>query len=137
MPTILADVNIQGQVRHLVAAMQVEPWREFWTGLSMRFVTFADVGLSPDSPDSEVWRFCQQNQLVLITGNRNADGADSLQSTIQTENTTECLPVLTVSDAQALQRGRDYAAAVIESILDVMMRLEDLRGTGRLFLPLT
>src|SRR3954470_23006038 len=117
--------------------MQAEPWREFWEGLGVAVVTFAEVGLPPDAPDSEVWQLCQDRQSVLVTGNRNADGTDSLQAAIAAGNTETSLPVLTVGNAQELQHSRDYATAVIESLLDVMMRLDDLRGTGRLYLPLT
>jgi hypothetical protein len=68
----------------------------------MRFVTFAEVGLDREAPDSAIWHLCQEQQYVLVTGNRNADGPDSLHATIVAHNSPKCLPVLTVGDAQEL-----------------------------------
>lgn len=135
MKAILADVNIQGHVNLLVALMRAEPWREFWDDLHVAYVTFNDVGLDPRATDATVWRLCQQQELVLLTNNRNDDGPDSLEATVRTHNTPQSLPVFTIADAEHVRHSRDYADRVIESLLDALLRIDSLRGTGRLYLP--
>jgi len=132
---ILADVNIEGYVDALVAWMQAEPWRLFWDHLRLRYVHFADVGLAPDAPDSLVWETCQREELILITDNRNKKDADSLEATIQARNTPSSLPVFTVANVGRLRASRDYADRIIDKLLDSLLRIDALRGTGRLFLP--
>jgi hypothetical protein len=104
---ILADINIQGQVDRLVAIMQVEPWKLFWDDLHVQYVHFADVGLAPDSLDSDVWELCQQRALVLITDNRNQDDPESLETTIRSRNTEASLPVITVANIPHLRHSRE------------------------------
>ena len=135
VPTILADANIQGQVNHIVMLIRAGPWCEFWDGLSLQLATFEDIGLSFDAPDSEVWQRCQERGIVLLTDNRNADGPDSLEAVIAAKSTATSLPVVTIGNVKELNVSREYADAVIEGLLDVIMRLDELRGTGRLFLP--
>jgi hypothetical protein len=132
---LLADVNIQGQVDLLVALMRAEPWREFWEELRLDYVTFNDVGLDPRATDAVIWHLCQQQDIVLLTNNRNDDAPDSLEATIRTHNTPESLPVFTLADAERVRHSRQYADRVIETLLDALMRIDSLRGTGRLYLP--
>jgi hypothetical protein len=93
------------------------------------------VGLSENSPDAVIWRTCQREQLVLVTGNRNADAPDSLEVVIRGENQPDCLPVITLADPGRIQRERPYAEKTAERILDYLMRIEELRGSGRLYAP--
>ena len=132
---ILADINIQGQVQLLVALMRGEPWREFWEDLQLTSYTFADLGLARDTPDNVIWTLCQEQELLLVTNNRNAEALDSLETTIRLHNLPSSLPILTIADAERLRHSREYADRVIEKLLDVLMRVEALRGTGRLYLP--
>jgi predicted nuclease of predicted toxin-antitoxin system len=132
---ILADINVQGHVDSLVALMQGEPWKLFWDHLHLRYFHFAEIGLAPDARDSLVWETCQKEELVLLTENRNMKDADSLEATIQTHNTPTSLPVLTIANVPHLRASQDYANRVIEKLLDVLLRIDALRGTGRLFLP--
>ncbi len=132
---ILSDVNIQGHVAFLVALMSAEPWKEFWEEVRIPVLRFSDVGMAADTPDSAVWHRCQAEGFVLITSNRNARGPDSLQETIRLHNTSNCLPVLTVGNAQQVFHSRAYADKIIEKILDYVDRTDLLLGTGRLFLP--
>jgi hypothetical protein len=133
--TLLADVNIEGHITRLIRLMQTEDWRDFWDYLELRFLRFRDIGLSPTEPDAQVWQVCQQQQLYLLTNNRNDDGPDSLEATIRTRNTPASLPVFTLSDADRLLQSKDYATQVVESLYDQLLRIETLRGTGRLYLP--
>jgi hypothetical protein len=101
----------------------------------LRYFRFANSGLAPDSPDDVVWRTCQQMELFLITDNRNQGDSDSLESTIRMQNATTSLPVFTIADVQRLRHDRDYADHVIESFFEYLLESENIRGTGRLFLP--
>ena len=78
---------------------------------------------------------CQRQGIVLITGNRNAEGPESLEITIRNENGPDCLPVLTIADRDRLMRDREYAESVLERLLETVIDLKVLRGAGRLFLP--
>ena len=111
MITLLADVNIEGHVRRLVALMQTDYWRELWDYLQLRLLTFGDVGLAPKDTDARVWETCQQEDLFLLTSNRKDDGPDSLEATIRTRNTVSSLPVFTLSDADRIfsQQGLRWA----------------------------
>jgi predicted nuclease of predicted toxin-antitoxin system len=73
---LLADANIQGQVAYLVQRMQAAPWTEFWQALGLVHRRFEDVGLSATATDLEIWNFCQTEQLILITDNRNLDSEE-------------------------------------------------------------
>jgi hypothetical protein len=132
---ILADINIQGYVDLLVTLMQAEPWQLFWDDLHLRYVHFSDLGLAQNSPDGQVWEVCQQQELVLVTDNRNQDDSESLEATIRARNTPTSLPVITVANVPHLRHSRDYAERVIDRLLDFLMRMDSLRGTGRLYIP--
>jgi hypothetical protein len=133
--TLLADVNVQGHVARLIALMQGPYWRELWDHLQIRSVAFQDIGISPDDTDAHVWEACQQQQLYLLTNNRNDDGPDSLEATIRARSSPENIPVFTFADADSILHDRDYAERVIESLYDYLLRIDSVRGTGRLFLP--
>jgi hypothetical protein len=93
------------------------------------------LGLPDDAPDSEVWELCQREQLVLVTANRNAEGDDSLEATMRARNTPDSLPVLTVADARRVRSSKEYAEQVAVRMLDYLMGIDRVRGTGRLYLP--
>jgi hypothetical protein len=57
------------------------------------------------------------------------------EAIIQTRNTPASLPVFTIADVSHLRASREYADRVIEKLLDSLLGIENLRGTGRLFLP--
>jgi hypothetical protein len=69
-----------------------------------------------------------------LTTNRNEKGYDSLQLTIREENTSGSLPVITVSDQQKLHNSA-YREACIESLLTIVLELNNHLGTGRLYIP--
>ena len=135
MISLLADANIQGQIGILVARMQGEYWRDFWDHLQLRYVTFAEVGLQPSDSDATVWHRCQQLDLLLLTDNRNDDGPESLQATIQSHSLPTSLPVFTISNAQQLSANPSYAGRVIHRLFAYLLEFENIRGTGRLYLP--
>lgn len=135
MKGLLADHDIQGYVDVLVACMQSEPWKPFWDHLSLNYVHFSDVGLPPNAPDSIIWRVCQERQLILITNNRTENEPDSLETTIRLHNTPTCLPIFTIGKVQRLRYSGSYADEILESLPDALLRIDSLRGTGRLYLP--
>jgi hypothetical protein len=132
---ILADNNVIGQVAHLVQLMQSEPWDEFWTELGLVLRTFQDIGLAPNASDVEIWHRCQADELILITDNRNDDSADSLASAIRNFNTPAALPVFTIGDLDKFEASREYEEQVLVALYDYLLRIDEIRGTGRLFLP--
>jgi hypothetical protein len=132
---LLADANVEGHMARLLLLMQTEYWREVWDHLEIRSCNFQDAGLSRDDTDAHVWQVCQQQQLSLLTNNRNDDGPDSLEATIRKHNTATSLPVFTFSDADRIYHSKDYAERVVESLFDQLLRIDELRGTGRLYLP--
>jgi hypothetical protein len=132
---LVADANIQGQVELLATRMQAEPWREFWEYLQLRCVTFADACLDPADSDAIVWQRCQDLGILLITDNRNDDGPDSLENTIRKHNTAMSLPVFTIGDVRNVSSSAEYANRVIDRLLRYLLELDNIRGTGRLYLP--
>ena len=135
MRGLLIDHNIIGHGRIIERILEGPVWAEMWHGLNLPVLTFEEVGLAVTAKDSEVWRFCQANQWVLITANRNKDVADSLEAILQRENNVSSLPVFTLADSDNLRQSKDYAERVVERLLTYLLEIENLRGTGRLYLP--
>ena len=135
MKGLVADANIQGQVEYLVQRMQADAWVDFWQALGLVLHRFEDVGLPTSATDLEVWNVCQAEQLILITDNRNLDSEDSLEATIRRNNTPESLPVFIIADMNEFRTNSSYVECVVEVLYDYLLRIDDLRGTGRLYLP--
>lgn len=131
MKTLL-DHNLEGHRIYLHSSLKQGGWLEL---LDIPMLTFADIGLPVDTSDREIWRYVQTHQLLLLTANRNDDGADSLERAIQDENTPTSLPVLTIGDADRVQTDRLYCQQCAEKIVDVITRLENHLGVGRIFIP--
>jgi predicted nuclease of predicted toxin-antitoxin system len=128
---ILVDVNLKGHAALLFATLQEEGWVELF---DLSFVYFSATPLEDDSDDATVWRYAQAQHALLLTDNRNRQGAASLQATLERENHPQALPVLTVGNKERLNNA-DYRVRVAEGIADVMLYLDNFRGTGRVFLP--
>jgi hypothetical protein len=135
MRAILADNDIQGQFRMLLQMLQSNRWREVWLSLNLGIRTFEDLGLTRDVSDAVLWHACQQFEVLLVTGNRNEDGPDSLETTIRSLNTPHSLPVFTLADTEQVLHSKAYAERVVERLLDYLLELDNYRGTGRLYLP--
>ena len=90
--------------------------------------------MAPNSDDRMVWRFCQERDMLLLTGNRNMEGEDSLEQAILEENQATSWPVLTVGNAQRIAESayrEDCAVRLVEIALDINQYL----GAGRLYIP--
>lgn len=72
---------------------------------------------------------------MQITANRNAEGSDSLEAVIQAHLTSDTLPVFTLANVERIRRDRSYAEEVADRLLDLLFDIDNLRGTGRLFVP--
>jgi hypothetical protein len=85
--------------------------------------------------DLDLWQLCQEQGIVLITGKRNADGPTSLEIAIRNFGTETSLPVITISEPKRLLKDREYAEATTARLIEPLIDLESLRGTGRLYIP--
>jgi hypothetical protein len=124
------DHDIEGHAAILWGTLAADGWPEI---VPMRLVTFAQIGLPPDSPDRAVWRFAQTQDMLLLTGNRNMDGDDSLEQTIREEATATSLPVLTVGRVRRLYES-NYRRRCVARIVEIVLYLERYRGNSRIFI---
>ena len=131
MSIILIDHDIEGQAMLLWAQISSEGWPDL---ISLRFVRFIDVDLPYSSTDRDVWRFAQQNDMILLTGNRNMKDEDSLEKTIRDENTPTSLPVLTVGNVDQMVQ-KEYRDRCESRLLEIVLYLDNYLGAGRLFIP--
>jgi hypothetical protein len=135
MPRIMADHNIERHFQVLIGICSSPEWAEIWASLACEVDSLERLGLPNETADVELWQLCQERGVVLITGNRNADGPTSLEAAIRTLRTDGSLPVITLSDPDRFLIDRDYAHAATERLLERLLDLENLRGTGRLYIP--
>lgn len=135
MKGIVADADIQGHWIVLLSRLKGKMWGGIWTSLNLQVETLASLGLPDNATDATIWHLCQQRDLILVTNNRNARDPESLQATIRAHNTSDSLPVFTLSDADRLLTSKAYAEQVAEKLLEYLLRIDEVRGAGRLFLP--
>src|SRR5262249_14742566 len=121
---ILADANCEGHLALLLRLFQ-QHWRqEVWASLRLVQVSFADLGLSPSASDREVWEVCQRAHVVLLTANRNDEGPEALEATIQQQNTPQSLPVFTFANDQRVLRDRQYAETVADRLIEALFDID-------------
>lgn len=128
---VLLDHHMKKYGILLWATMGSEGWLKL---LDIPMATFDEVGLPVDSSDREVWRFSQEKGLILLTGNRNSDGSDSLEQTIREENTPDSLPVLTIGIVAQLEK-RTYREQCAERLVEIILNIENYLGAGRIYIP--
>ena len=68
MAAIMADHDIEGQVRVLLRLLTSAAWYEVWHELAVRVESFASLGLPENTSNVALWQFCQTQQIILITG---------------------------------------------------------------------
>lgn len=129
--TLLLDNDISGHGVFLEQGLKETGWSQL---THFQLKRLGDYGLPVDLPDDQVWRFVQKHRLLLITNNRNGEDEASLQATLGRENTLASLPVITVSDKDALVRS-DYRQRVAHRIAEIVIYLENYLGSGRLYAP--
>jgi hypothetical protein len=135
MLSVMADHDVEGQVRLLLRVLMSDEWREFWLELGYQVDSFESLGIAVNTADDELWRLCQERDIVLITGNRNREGAVSLEATIERLGRPESLPVLTIGEPNRIFSSREYAHQAADRLLEYLDGIDNLRGTGRLYLP--
>ena len=135
MIRIMCDQDIQGLAQAVLSHCRRPDWEDVWNELKIQLCTFADVGLEPDATDGDIWIACQEHSIVLLTGNRNAEGPDSLEITIRKRNLPDSLPVLTFADLRRLKFDRSYLELSAERLMEKSIDIEALRGAGRIYLP--
>lgn len=129
--TFLVDHNLEGQALLIWGVFAHEGWLDV---LPLRLVLLQDTDLSVESSDRVIWRFAQQQQMILLTANRRMRGQDSLEQTIREENTPDSLPVLTIGRVDRLDE-RGYRAQCASRMIEILLDMERYRGTGRIFIP--
>lgn len=135
MLVIMADHDSEGHLQVLLRLLASPEWHELWQELAVRIASFSSLAIPYHTSDPALWRLCQRQEIVLITGNRNQEGPEALETVIAQENTPNSLPVLTIGDPGQVLSSRAYADRVVTRLLEILLDLEQYRGTGRLYLP--
>lgn len=135
MPAIMADHDVEGDSDIVLRTLTSGEWRELWNELNYGVESFRSLGISDNTSDVDLWRLCQERQIILITGNRNRVGPNSLQYAIEQFNTPACLPVFTIGVPGRAIRSQDYLHRIVARLLEYLIDVESFRGTGRLYLP--
>lgn len=138
MNGLLPDINFIGQFRRLMYIIQSDEWRDIGDKLGLRISSFSELKLDRETPDRQILDVCQSRGLILITGNRNHDGPDSLEAAIA-DTGSQALPVITIGSGQRVQHDSRYARMIAVDLLEVLIDLreipESLLGAGRIYLP--
>src|SRR5438132_10952867 len=114
MPGLLADVNLQGHLPYLRRLLHGLGLLEMLTELDIALFTFPDRGLDRHLNDRDLWNYCQANELVLFTDNRNQEDENSLSATLQDSWQVGHLPVLTLANKGKFENSEGYATRVAE-----------------------
>src|SRR5574341_921900 len=124
MILVLLDNDMRGRLELLDGSLKQSRWSDLDL---FGFITFDEVGLERDAEDREVWHRAQELGLILLTGNRNQDDDTSLEQTLQDENTSLSLPVVTVGDPQRLPNPA-YREQCIDRLVEIAFDLENYLG---------
>ena len=62
MIKVLPDNDVAGFQQLLAGAVESIAWGEL-----VEFITLGEIGLERNTPDREVWRWCQRNSYLLLT----------------------------------------------------------------------
>jgi len=127
----LIDHNIEGQSLILLGSITSEGWLET---LPIRFISFDEVELPITSSDRVVWRFAQENQMILLTANRSMKGEDSLEQVIREECLQTSLPVVTFANVARIIE-REYREECVDRLIEIALYLENYLGVSCLFIP--
>lgn len=133
MQIVLSDYNCIGQAQAIFQAFAPQGF----IGLApAELRLFADVGLADDTDDETVWRFCQDNSYLLLTGNRRTtDGERSLEMILRRLVAVESLPVLTIGNLPRVLVDSEYRDGCAQRLAEIVLDLEDYRGLYRVYLP--
>lgn len=133
MQTILSDHNCEGQAEDIFKALR---HRGFFPLRPMTLVQFRDVGLHISAADLKVWQFCQENNYLLLTGNRTASaGVKSLEYVVHHYLTENTLPVITIGNLGRVSSDPAYCWQCAENLVEIALDIDKVRGTPRLYIP--
>lgn len=134
MQIILSDHNCEGQAKAIFDILRYDDtWLEL---VPMELRWFRDIKLSISADDETVWRLCQAQRYLLLTGNRRTDdGEDSLEFAIRRLITPDSLPVLTISNLKRVKADPIYCKRCAERLAAIVFDLQDHLGVTRLYLP--
>jgi hypothetical protein len=135
MPAIVSDHDVRGHFQILLRTCHSEQWLDVWNQLGIGVETFENLGIASNSSDRDVWLSCQRHQAILITGNRNAESANSLEAVIAELGESTSLPVFTIAQPLKIYTSRDYAELAAVRMMEYLIDVDALRGSGRLYLP--
>lgn len=102
--------------------------------LPIRFVSFDEVQLPITSSDRVVWRFAQENQMILLTANRSMKDEDSLEQVLREECLPTSLPVVTIANVDRIVE-REYREQCVDRLIEIALYIENYLGVSRLFVP--
>lgn len=138
MPGLLADVNVQGHLPYLVRLMQTQGLLDILTEMGITLVAFPDLGLDRGTDDRTLWQFCQDNDWVLFTDNRNHEDEHSLNAVIQDSWHEGHLPVLTLANKGRFENSEAYATRVAQDVAELLVAafVDRNRNQPRIFVPL-
>ncbi|MFZ4664710.1 MAG: DUF5615 family PIN-like protein [Caldilineaceae bacterium] len=129
---ILSDENCAGQVEAIWQAFERLGYREL---LAVKLLTWEEAGLAKRATDETVWRFCQDHQCLLITGNRTGkDGVKALEFVIRQLVTPTSLPVLTIANLNRVLPDQQYCDTCAHQLANIIADIEKYRGVTRLYL---
>lgn len=129
---VLSDYNCEGQARAIVAALSRQPYADL---VPVQLLAFRDVGLPSDASDEAVWRFCQDHDYLLLSGNRSGKGGErSLETVVRRLTGPTTLPVLTIGDLDRVLTDGTYCLRCAERLADILFTLDTYRGVPRLYL---
>jgi hypothetical protein len=137
MPGLLADVNLQGHLPYLARVLAGLGLLDMLQEFGLALATFPDLGLDRGLDDRTLWNYCQANHWVLFTDNRNRDGENSLQATIEDSWREGHLPILTLANKGKFENSAAYAAKVAEDVADLLVGIfhDGIRDQSRIFVP--
>ena len=134
MQVVLSDHNCEGQAKAIFDALRYDgTWLKL---VPMTLKWFRDIGLPISTDDEMIWRLCQEQGYLLLTGNRSSDdGEKSLEFTIHRLITPDSLPVLTLSNLKRVMSDPIYCKRCAERLAEIVHDLHDYRGLMRVYLP--
>ncbi|MGH7136888.1 MAG: hypothetical protein ACREHD_14205 [Pirellulales bacterium] len=135
---MLADTNAQGHFAYLRQLLRAMGLFEILSAVGIELLVFADVGLASDTDDRSLWKWCQQNRLVLFTDNRNEESAISLQSTLRDSWQPGDLPIITLANKTKFEQDPDYRKRVAADVAEILYGIVEgeYRDRARIFVPL-
>jgi hypothetical protein len=135
---LLAEINSQKHLFYLQVSIERQGLGQFLVDLGLQMETVRGLGIDPGLDDRSLWNFCQAEGWVLFTDDRNDDGPDSLQSTMNDSWRPGLLPILTPSRKQRLEFDRDYRDLVANHVAELLIDIAsgDYRDQPRIYVPL-